>query len=165
MFSSRVPSDLGPNAVAAAVERMRLSGRGFDDLTVSNPTLAAIDYPPDLLAPLGAASALVYDPQPFGAAPARAAVAADYHRRGVHVPASHVALTASSSESYAFLFKLLCDPGDSVLVPTPSYPLFEHLTRLEQVYVTRVCCDATRQPVLDGPTPSCWPGFARIPSR
>ena len=64
MFSSRVPSDLGPNAVAAAVERMRLSGRGFDDLTVSNPTLAAIDYPPDLLSPLGAASALVYDPQP-----------------------------------------------------------------------------------------------------
>ena len=101
MFSSRVPSDLGPNAVAAAVERMRLSGRGFDDLTVSNPTSPAIDYPPDLLAPLGAASALVYDPQPFGAAAARAAVAADYHRRGVHVPASHVALTASSSESYA----------------------------------------------------------------
>ncbi len=62
MFSSRVPSDLGPNAVAAAVERMRLSGRGFDDLTVSNPTLAAIDYPPDLLAPLGASTALVYDP-------------------------------------------------------------------------------------------------------
>jgi alanine-synthesizing transaminase len=134
MFSSRVPSDLGPNAVAAAVERMRLSGRGFDDLTVSNPTQAAIDYPPDLLASLGASGALVYDPQPFGSAAARAAVAADYHRRGVHVVASHIALTASSSESYAFLFKLLCDPGDSVLVPTPSYPLFEHLTRLEQVH-------------------------------
>jgi alanine-synthesizing transaminase len=134
MFSSRVPSDLGPNAVAAAVERMRLSGRGYDDLTISNPTQAAIDYPPDLLLPLAAPSSLVYEPQPFGAPAARAAVAADYHRRGVHVPASHVVLTASSSEGYAFLFKLLCDPGDSVLVPTPSYPLFEHLTRLEQVH-------------------------------
>jgi alanine-synthesizing transaminase len=134
MFSSRVPSDLGPNAVAAAVERMRLSGRGFDDLTLSNPTQAAIDYPPNLLAPLGAPSSLLYDPQPLGSTPARAAVAADYHRRGVHVPSSHIVLTASSSESYAFLFKLLCDPGDSVLVPTPSYPLFEHLTRLEQVH-------------------------------
>jgi aspartate/methionine/tyrosine aminotransferase len=134
MFSSRVPSDLGPNAVAAAVERMRLSGRGFDDLTVSNPTQSAIDYPPDLLSTLGEPQSLIYDPQPFGAPAARAAIAADYHRRGVHVPPSHVVLTASSSESYAYLFKLLCDPGDSVLVPTPSYPLFEHLTRLEQVH-------------------------------
>src|SRR5262249_24850067 len=64
---------------------------------------------------------------------AREAVAADYARRGVKVPASNIALTASSSESYALLFKLLCDPGDSVLVPTPSYPLFEHLTRLDNV--------------------------------
>ena len=73
MFSSRVPSDLGPNAVAAAVERMRLSGRGFDDLTLSNPTQAAIDYPPNLLAALGAPSSLLYDPQPLGSTPARAA--------------------------------------------------------------------------------------------
>ena len=73
-----------------------------------------------------------YDPQPLGSAAAREAVAADYDRRGVHVPSSHIVLTASSSESYSLLFKLLCDPGDSVLVPTPSYPLFEHLARLER---------------------------------
>ena len=112
---------------------MRLSARGFDDLTASNPTDAGFDYPADLLAPLGSADALRYDPKPFGLPAAREAVAADYARRGIKVPASHVALTASSSESYALLFKLLCDPGDSVLVPTPSYPLFEHLTRLDSV--------------------------------
>lgn len=133
MFSSRIPGDLGPNAVAAAVERMRLTGGGFDDLTLSNPTEAGFDYPPELVASLADPRALHYDPQPFGLLSAREAVAAEYARHGVRVPASHVVLTASSSESYALLFKLLCDPGESVLVPTPSYPLFEHLTRLDNV--------------------------------
>jgi hypothetical protein len=133
MFSSRVPAELCQNRVAAAVERMRLSGHGFDDLTVSNPTDAGIDYPPDLLACLADPRALQHEPQPFGLLSAREAVAAEYLRHGVKVPASHVVLTASTSESYALLFKLLCDPGESVLVPTPSYPLFEHLTRLDNV--------------------------------
>jgi aspartate/methionine/tyrosine aminotransferase len=134
MFSSRVPSDLGPNTVAAAVERMRLGGHGFDDLTVSNPTEAGIGYPPELLGSLADESALKYEPQPFGLIAAREAVAQEYARHGVKIPPSHIVLTASSSESYAWLFKLLCDPGESVLVPTPSYPLFEHLTRLENVH-------------------------------
>jgi alanine-synthesizing transaminase len=134
LFSSRVPGDLSPNPLAAAVERMRLSRRGFDDLTASNPTEAGFDYPPGLLEPLSSIEALRYDPQPFGLPAAREAVAADYARRGIRVPVSNLALTASSSESYALLFKLLCDAGDSVLVPTPSYPLFEHLTRLENVH-------------------------------
>ena len=134
MFSSRVPGELGPNTVAAAVERMRLSGRDFDDLTVSNPTDAGFDYPPALLAGLSDPSVLLYEPQPFGLIDAREAVAQEYTRRGVKTPASHVVLTASTSEAYAWLFKLLCDPGESVLVPTPSYPLFEHLTRLENVH-------------------------------
>ncbi len=134
MFSSRVPADLGPNSVAAAVERMRLSGRGFDDLTVSNPTEAGIDYPEDLLANLSDQRVLKYEPVPFGLPSAREAVAQEYARHGVRIPPSHIVLTASSSESYAWLFKLLCDPGESVLVPTPSYPLFEHLTRLENVH-------------------------------
>ena len=134
MFSSRVPGDLGPNTVAAAVERMRLSGGDFDDLTVSNPTESAIEYPDRLLNGLSDLAALRYEPQPFGLLGAREAVSAEYARRGVKVPASHIVLTASSSESYALLFKLLCDPGESVLVPTPSYPLFEHLTRLDCVH-------------------------------
>jgi alanine-synthesizing transaminase len=134
MFSSRVPGDLGPNSVAAAVERMRLSGHGFDDLTVSNPTDAAIEYPDGLLAGLSDHESLLYEPQPFGLPLAREAVSVEYAHRGVRVPSSHIVLTASSSESYALLFKLLCDPGESVLVPTPSYPLFEHLTRLDCVH-------------------------------
>jgi alanine-synthesizing transaminase len=134
MFSSRVPGDLAPNTVAAAVERMRLSGGDFDDLTVSNPTEAAIEYPDRLLDGLSDPVALHYEPQPFGLAVTREAVSAEYARRGVKVPASHIVLTASSSESYALLFKLLCDPGEAVLVPTPSYPLFEHLTRLDCVH-------------------------------
>jgi aspartate/methionine/tyrosine aminotransferase len=113
---------------------MRLSARGFDDLTASNPTDAGFDYPANLFSSLASAVSLRYDPKPFGLPAAREAVAADYARRGVKVPASNIALTASSSESYALLFKLLCDPGDSVLVPTPSYPLFEHLTRLDNVH-------------------------------
>ncbi|HEX7087029.1 MAG TPA: pyridoxal phosphate-dependent aminotransferase [Vicinamibacterales bacterium] len=133
MFSSRVPGDLVPNAVAVAVERMRLEGRGFADLTVSNPTVVGIEYPPDLLAPLSDPQALRYDPQPFGLSAARQAISADYARRGVRIPHSQIVLTASTSESYGLLFKILCDPGASVLVPTPSYPLFEHLTRLENV--------------------------------
>lgn len=134
MFSSRVPADLGPNSVAAAVERMRLAGLEFDDLTISNPTAADIDYPRGLLDALSDTRGLGYEPLPFGLMDAREAVAATYAHRGVRVPPSHVVLTASSSESYAWLFKLLCDPGESVLVPTPSYPLFEHLTRLENVH-------------------------------
>jgi alanine-synthesizing transaminase len=134
MFSSRVPGDLGPNSLASAVERMRLSGRDFDDLTVTNPTDAAIEYPEGLLDGLSDPTALRYEPQPFGLPVAREAVSAEYARRGVRVPSSHIVLTASSSESYSLLFKLLCDPGESVLVPTPSYPLFEHLTRLDSVH-------------------------------
>ena len=76
---------------------------------------------------------LVYDPQPLGLWSARAAVAADFRRRGIVISADRVALTASTSEAYALLFKLFCDAGDAILVPRPSYPLFEHLTRLESV--------------------------------
>ncbi len=107
--------------------------RPIIDLTESNPTRVGLSYPPDLLAPLSNAAGLEYDPQPLGLWPARAAVAADFRRRGIVISADRVALTASTSEAYGLLFKLLCDAGDSVLVPRPSYPLFEHLTRLESV--------------------------------
>ena len=92
-----------------------------------------LDYPDDLLAPLAASRGLVYAPQPFGTIEARCAVAAEYARRGVHVGAERIALTASTSEAYSLLFKLLTCPGDEVLVPRPSYPLFELLTSLDGV--------------------------------
>ena len=133
MRSSRLPGSLAPNRLARAVAQRRTSGQPFLDLTESNPTRVGLSYPADLLAALAGAEALAYDPQPFGRRAARDAVVRDYARRGVSVSADHVCLAASTSEAYAWLFKLLCDPGDRVLVPRPSYPLFEHLTALECV--------------------------------
>jgi aspartate/methionine/tyrosine aminotransferase len=124
---------MAPNRLAHAVERLRAGGRPFIDLTQSNPTRADIAYPSDLLAALGNPRALTYDPCPFGAIDARRAVAREYVRQGLHVPAERIVLTASTSEAYSLLFKLLADAGDEVLVPRPSYPLFDHLTRLELV--------------------------------
>jgi aspartate/methionine/tyrosine aminotransferase len=134
MFSSRVPSHLESNRVTQAVGRARANGRPLLDLTDTNPTSAGIPYPPGLLDPLSSARGLTYVPAPFGLADARNAIARDYARRGLDVPAEHIVLTASTSEAYSLLFKLLCEPsGDAVLVPVPSYPLFDHLTRLDGV--------------------------------
>jgi len=134
MVSRRIPPQLEPNALTRALAAIRASGGALIDLTDSNPTRTGIPYPDDLLAPLADAAALRYEPYAFGLPAARAAVAADHARRGVSVDPAHVVLTASTSEAYSWLFKLLCDPGDSVLVPRPSYPLFEHLTALEGVH-------------------------------
>ena len=131
MFSSRIPGNLAPNRLARAVARLRGTGRPIIDLTESNPTRAEFDYPAELLAPLSGARALAYEPCPFGLLEARRAVAADYARRGVAIAPERIVLTASTSEAYSLLFKLLGEPGDEVLVPRPSYPLFEHLTRLD----------------------------------
>jgi aspartate/methionine/tyrosine aminotransferase len=133
MISSRLPKNVEVNAVSRAIEAKRRRGTAIVDLTASNPTTAGLAYPADLLGPLADSRALDYEPQPFGLWAARAAVAADFRRRGTVISADRVALTSSTSEAYALLFKLLCDAGDAVLVPQPSYPLFEHLTRLELV--------------------------------
>jgi alanine-synthesizing transaminase len=133
MISSRLPRNLEPNDVARAVAAKRRSGASIVDLTETNPTGAGLNYPGDLLQALANPRALEYEPQPLGLWSARAAVASDFRRRGVVISADRVALTSSTSEAYALLFKLLCDAGDTVLVPHPSYPLFEHLTRLESV--------------------------------
>jgi alanine-synthesizing transaminase len=112
---------------------MRQDGRAILDLTESNPTRAGFSYPTDLLAPLADPRGLAYRPRPLGHDAARTAVADDFGRRGISVDADRVALTASTSEAYSLLFKLLCDAGDEVLIPQPSYPLFEHLTQLDAV--------------------------------
>ena len=135
-FSDRLPSRTDTNALSRAVATLRSDGIGIVDLTESNPTRAGFDYPGDLLRPLADVAALTYQPHPLGLRSAREAVARDCQRRGAIVDPESVVLTASSSESYTWLFKLLCNPGDSVLVPQPSYPLFEHLTRLEGLTAT-----------------------------
>lgn len=131
MFSRRIPSDLDEQPLARALTRARAAGRDLLDLTVSNPTRVGLEVPPDLLEPLGAPEGLAYHPDALGLAAAREAVAGELARRGLAVPADHIALTASTSEAYSLLFKLLADPGDEVLLPRPSYPLLEHLARLD----------------------------------
>jgi len=133
MFSSRTRWHRTENRLARLVAERRRSGAPLFDLTVSNPTQAGLVAPADVLALLGAPSAAHYDPEPRGLSAARDAVVADYARRGLGMTADRLLLTASTSEAYAWLFKLLCDPGDAVLVPRPSYPLFEFLATLESV--------------------------------
>jgi aspartate/methionine/tyrosine aminotransferase len=136
MFSSRSSFDLSPNPLAVELAAARAASRRVLDLTESNPTRAGIPYERDaILAALARPDLLVYEPAPFGLLSAREAVARDLSANGVPVDPSRVALTASTSEAYSFLFKLVCDAGDEVLVPAPSYPLFEHLARLESVRV------------------------------
>jgi alanine-synthesizing transaminase len=134
MFSSRSSVDLAANALALALARARAQGRPILDLTESNPTRAGVSYDRSaILSALALPASLLYEPSPFGLGTAREAVALDLAAQGAKVDARRVVLTASTSEAYAFLFKLLCDAGDEVLVPRPSYPLFEHLARLESV--------------------------------
>ncbi|HUP05011.1 MAG TPA: pyridoxal phosphate-dependent aminotransferase [Bryobacteraceae bacterium] len=135
MFSSRLQWDLRPNRIARALAELRRAGAPILDLTESNPTRAGIEYPGGLLRALEDPRALTYEPSPAGLLRAREAVAGYYAARGARVTPERILLTASTSEAYAYLFKLLADPGDSVLVPRPSYPLFEFLANLEGVEV------------------------------
>jgi alanine-synthesizing transaminase len=133
VVSSRIPANLSANRLTAAIAQCRARRRPFIDLTLSNPTGAGFDYPSDLLGGLADPRALRYEPTAFGLADARAAVARDYQRQGLSVPPERVVLTASTSDAYSMLFKLLADADDEILVPRPSYPLFDHLTRLDLV--------------------------------
>jgi aspartate/methionine/tyrosine aminotransferase len=136
MFSSRLQWDLRPNRIAIALEAKRRADSPILDLTESNPTRAGFVYPATEIAEaLCDPRSMVYEPQAAGSIEARAAVAAYYRARGHEVPPERILITASTSESYAYLFKLLANPGDEVLVPRPSYPLFEYLAALESVRV------------------------------
>ena len=131
MFSTRVSSDLTPNRLSATLARLRDAHVAIDDLTESNPTRVGLEYPGRLLDALSHPAGLAYAPEPFGLPSARDAVVGDFRRRGMGVARDRVVLTASTSDAYSMLFKLLCDPGDEVLVPAPSYPLFEYLATLD----------------------------------
>ena len=134
MFSSRVPGALEPNRLTQTVRRIRAAGVPLVDLTVTNPTAAGIEYPPTILDALADRRSLRYEPAALGLIETRQAVARDYERLGIKVAPDRVVLTASTSEAYSLLFKLLCAPhGDAVMLPIPSYPLFEHLTGLDGV--------------------------------
>jgi aspartate/methionine/tyrosine aminotransferase len=129
-FSHRLPRESPLNPLAELLAEKRAAGIPIIDLTESNPTRAGIVYPPGFLAALADDRALSYDPEPFGLPSAREAIAREYD-----ASADRVILTASTSEAYSWLFKLLCDAGSEVLAPRPSYPLFEYLAKLEAVTV------------------------------
>ena len=137
MFSERARFDRRENRLAERLAARRAAGGAILDLTQSNPTRAGLLPPLDLLASLAEEAGRHYDPTPFGLRAAREAVARDFEARGLRLDADRVVLHASTSEAYGFLFKLLCDPGDEVLVPRPGYPLFDFLARLESVDVRR----------------------------
>jgi aspartate/methionine/tyrosine aminotransferase len=133
-FSSRTGWDVAESSYAAAVREARASGRRVYDLTVSNPTRCGFSYDVGaLLRPLNDARALVYDPDPRGMRTAREAVAGYYAGHRAAVSSDDLILTTSTSEGYSFLFRLLCDAGDEVLAPQPSYPLFDFLATLDDV--------------------------------
>jgi alanine-synthesizing transaminase len=134
MFSRRFKWDLEPTRFARLTEEKKRAGERVLDLTESNPTRAGLDYPAEeILGALAQAPAMLYEPAPRGLRVAREAVAGYYAERGFDVDPERIHLTASTSEAYSFLFKLLAGQGESVLTPQPSYPLFEFLAALEGV--------------------------------
>lgn len=137
MFSSRFNSEASePNPHWEALEALRASGTSVTDLTVSNPTLVGLPYP-DSIPSLLAAGAFPYRPAPRGDRKAREAIAAYYIKANRRAVADDFLVTASTSEAYGYLFKLLCNPGDEVLIPVPTYPLFDALADLEGVKLVR----------------------------
>jgi len=133
-FSTRTGWDLGESALSAAIREAHSAGRELVDLTLSNPTACGFHFGvEEILEPLRSTAALSYDPDPRGIVSARAAVCGYYADHGAEVEAGSVVLTTSTSEAYSFLFRLLCDAGDEVLVAQPSYPLFDFLATLDDV--------------------------------
>jgi aspartate/methionine/tyrosine aminotransferase len=134
VFSSRLPWEAPPNPLYDLLAQKRAQGVEILDLTESNPTRAGFAYDaPALLAGLADPAGLVYEPSPRGLPAARAAVAAYYGERGRVVDRDSIFLTASTSEAYSFLFRVLADPGSEMLVPRPSYPLLDTLAALDSV--------------------------------
>jgi alanine-synthesizing transaminase len=134
MFSQRLPRHATPNAWSRLLDERRAAGAALIDLTEANPTrvglAGAVEGEISDMIRLDAAR---YEPDPRGALVAREAIASYYRERGLVVRADHLVLTSGTSEAYAHLFRLLADPGESLLVPSPSYPLFEPLAALEGV--------------------------------
>ena len=139
MFARRTAWQLAQNRYSAALHEVRSRGAKLLDLTVSNPTQCGFEFDSAaILRSLAHPDALTYDPQPQGLLSAREAVVDYYKRSRVRESASSISpeqvfLTTSTSEGYSYLFRLLCDPGDEVLVPRPSYPLFEFLAGIQDV--------------------------------
>jgi alanine-synthesizing transaminase len=133
-FSTRTNWNLAENDLTAAIRKRRAAGLPLLDLTASNPTSCGFVYDEaTLLAPLANPAALTYVPDPFGMISAREAVSFYYRDHSAIIPVDRLCLTTSTSEAYSFLFRLLCNAGDEVLVARPSYPLFDYIAQLDDV--------------------------------
>ncbi|MHB8485600.1 MAG: pyridoxal phosphate-dependent aminotransferase [Candidatus Acidiferrales bacterium] len=138
MFADRTSWNLTTNRLAEALAKHRATGKPLLDLTVSNPTECGFVYDNDaILRALSNPAATIYQPEPRGMAMARRAIAEYYAARGCDVPVEDILLTTSTSEAYSFVFRLLCNPGDELLIPAPSYPLFDFLADIQDVKLIR----------------------------
>src|SRR5260370_35893596 len=138
MFAERTQWNLAANRLSEALARQMDSGKRLFDLTASNPTDCGFDYEAQsILGALHNLAALRYEPNPKGLEVARRAVAGYYAERGATVPLDDIILTTSTSEAYSFVFRLLCNPDDELLIPAPSYPLFAFLAYLQDVKLVR----------------------------
>jgi aspartate/methionine/tyrosine aminotransferase len=137
-FSGRTNWNTEESELALAHRLRLLAGLPVADLTAANPTRCGFHYSPDLLVALTDPRALVYDPQPRGILSARQAVCRYYSELGVALDPNQIVLTTSTSEAYSFLFRLLCDQETEILVPQPSYPLFDFLAVLDDVRIKPV---------------------------
>ena len=138
MFAERTKWNLEPNRLSEALAQHRVARKPLVDLTVSNPTECGFDYDQRaILEALQNPAALKYTPEPRGLVLARQAVAEYYAERCVAVNVDDIFLTTSTSEAYSYAFRLLCNPGDEILIPAPSYPLFDFLADIQDVKVVR----------------------------
>lgn len=138
MFARRTNWNLETNRLSAALAVHRASGKRLLDLTISNPTECGFQYNEKAIREaLSSAGVMTYEPNPKGLPSARAGVAQYYAGRRIRIAAEDIFLTASTSEAYSFVFRLLCDPDAEILVPSPSYPLFDFLADIHDVRLVR----------------------------
>jgi alanine-synthesizing transaminase len=138
MFAERTNWNLARNRLSEALARHRAGGKRVLDLTASNPTECGFAYDSEaIFAALQNPAALRYEPNPKGLESARAAVTKYCSARGAAISADDIVLTTSTSEAYSFIFRLLCNPGDALLIPAPSYPLFGFLADIQDVELVR----------------------------
>jgi alanine-synthesizing transaminase len=138
MFADRTNWNLETNRLSEALARHRAAGKPLLDLSVSNPTKCGFEYEKEaILQALSNPAALSYEPNSRGLETARRAVEGYYAERGADVALEDILLTTSTSEAYSFVFRTLCNPGDELLIPAPSYPLFDFLADIQDVKLVR----------------------------
>ena len=136
MFSQRTGWSLSSNQLIARLTTLQNEGKPIIDLTESNPTRCGISYPQDeILSVFHDTKNIIYEPSSQGIVEARRAICGYYKEKSFDISSERIFLTASTSEGYSFLFRLLLNPHDHILVPRPSYPLFEYLANLNDVAI------------------------------